>query len=215
MEAVLVIFVGDKDSITYKCLNILNIDIGTGILNEDATEQTVSRSYIGGYLCEIVFAKCVTSINLEISKSNLNYFCIIQDNTFLHDGWLQDLVVAYNEMPIKCGVASILSDFSNKEFTSLYSEETDSFNFDIIESDSISGVMLFDRNVIDCIGYFDLSIEAYLKHFSIRAGLFGLKNFYLSNKSCVFFDVKKDETSLLKSINEMKNTNLYIYFSTN
>ena len=215
MEAVLVIFVGDKDSITYKCLNVLNIEFGTGVLNEDGTEQTVLKSYIGGYLCEIVFVKCVTSINLAISKSNLNYFCIVQDNTFLYDGWLQDLVVAYEETPVNCGVIGIVSEFSNKEFSSPYSQQMDSFDFDIIESDSIDGVMFFGKHVVDYIGYFYWSVEAYLKHYSIRASLSGLKNFYLPNKSCVFFDSKKDENSLLNSINEMKKTNFYIYFCTN
>lgn len=211
MEKVLVIVLADKKSHTYKALNVIEEVVESSILGQEPTSVTK----IDNYIVDLQFANDVNTINKLIHDSELNYFCIIPDNVFLSSFWLSDLVVAYNSVSLNSGVVGIINDFKDKEFSSVFCNYNDDFPSDVVLSDYIDGVMLFHRWAIDSIGYFDSSIKNYLKHFCIRLNIFGANNFYISDKTSIYFQEEVDETDIESALNSMMNNNCYIHFSTN
>jgi hypothetical protein len=158
------------------------------------------------------------NINRIISNSNNEYFCIIPTNIFFDIDWLLDLTI-YSNTILNAGICGVVNDFSNKEFSYALTSDID-FSQIVIHSPTIEGVVFFNRNTIDNIGYLDEDerLCGYeLKQYCLRANYFGLNNFYLANQTTIFNPKLIIEPEYLNdSINNMrKSKNFYIHFSTN
>ena len=210
MEKVLLIIIGDENSNSYKSLNIFKEVIKSEIIElPDTHILKVDR-----HIVDLKFAKNVSELNQIINLSELNYICVLPENVFLPNNWLTELIIAHKTTNVNCGVVGIISDFSNKEFSSVFCDQNDDFPIDIILSECIDGVMLFDRSAIDSIGYFDCENEYYLENYCLRLSLFGYTNFYLSDKCSIVFKEKISESQWNNMTLSLKNKNTYICFST-
>lgn len=208
MEKVLLIIIGDKKSNSY-----LNLNICEEVLpSEMISGEDIVIKKIDNYIVDLVFAdRCVSQINEAISKSELNYFCILPQNVFLSKNWLSSLISAHKTTNLNCGALGILSSFADKEFSSVFCNQNDDFPVDVIISKCINGVILFDRYAIECIGYFEQSIM-YLENFCIRLSLFGLTNFYLSNETSIVFKEEASQSGIDFIEESLKTKNLYLSF---
>lgn len=158
-------------------------------------------------------------------KANNDYICILNDNVFLQDHWLTELIYHYKNIQ-KSGVVSICDNFCGVEYRPLISIENEKFinvflpNNNMVRNNSVS---FFLKEYLYYIGCFDESINLYgneLNQLQLRFLNIGYHNYYIPSQTCLFIEENEKinyenldagRENLLKSIAEMKkNNNFYL-----
>jgi len=163
--------------------------------------------------------------NSLFNKANNEYICIFNDNVFLQEHWLTELIYYYEYIQ-NSGVVSVCDNFSEVKFLPLLSKENETFQNVFIPDNNIvhsNSVCIFSKQYLHTVGYFDNSLELHgneLNQLQLRFTAMGYHNYYIPNQSCLILaenqkiDYHKlliGNTNLHKSISAMrKSGNFYI-----
>ena len=158
-------------------------------------------------------------------KATNDYICILNDNIFLQEHWLTELIYYYENIH-NSGVVSICDNFCSVKYLPLISTEKEILvnvflpDNNMVHSNSVS---LFLREYLNYIGCFDQSAELYgneLNQLQLRFIAMGYHNYYIPNQTCLvlkenqkinYHQLEIGNKNLLKSMQEMKkNKNYYI-----
>jgi hypothetical protein len=168
------------------------------ILNNGSTDKRLV-DYCESLCYEIYGVHIVeqTPISLPSAKNKLlkmveeEYICLMPPTLLVEKWWLEQLYCAY-ENSHSAGMLSIRSGKEKLVIAPyLHKSATDDDYLEngwFQENNSVEGIMFFNKNIINEIGYFDEELDAVGVEdmdYTFRVSASGYKNFYIAKQSVV------------------------------
>jgi hypothetical protein len=156
-------------------------------------------------------------------KATNDYICILNDNVFLQEHWLTELIYYYENIH-NSGVVSICDNFCGVKFLPLLTTEKETFQNVFLPDNNMvhnNSVCIFLKEYLYYIGCFDESIELYgneLNQLQFRFTSMGYNNYYIPNQSCLvlkenqkinYENLEVGNNNLQKTIAEMRKIKNY------
>jgi hypothetical protein len=156
-------------------------------------------------------------------KANHDYICLLNDNVFLQEHWLTELIYHYENIH-NSGIVSICDNFTDVNFLPTLTIEKETLTNVFIPTNNMvkgNSVSIFLKEYLNYIGCFDQSVELYgneLNQLQLRFVASGYINYYIPTQTAlVLQDNQKvnynkldiGNKNLPKTIAEMKKLKNY------
>lgn len=146
----------------------------------------------GWYLKGLTDKSYSEAINEAVRIVYQKYCVVFPVNAFVQNNWLEDLI-HYQKLVPNAGICSIRSGKEHLHFMPLIHKcdsmpEDELKNVLISDTNSVEGILCFERSKCDQIGFFDEKLlhRGFEQHeFCFRIASMGLNNFYIRKQTCL------------------------------
>jgi hypothetical protein len=160
------------------------------------------------------------AFNHLFKQAKNEYICILNDNVFMQEHWLTELIYYYEHIQ-NSGVVSICDNFAEVKYLPLLSKENESFQNVFIPDNNMvhsNSVCIFSKQYLQTVGCFDESVELHgneLNQLQLRFTAMGYHNYYIPNQSCLILEENQKidyqklvigNANLRKTIAQMRKT---------